>query len=415
MRSRERVLQSMSFQQPDKVAIDFGSHRSSSIMAIAYTKLREHLGLPKKPPKVYDMLQQLAIIDDDVLDRFQVDCIELGRGFNQNETDWKPWILPNGIECLIPAWITPVLDRAGNWIIHGPDGTSIAIQKKGMMYFDQTNFPLSIDPEERLDRLEELFDYNMWNGVVGPPGLIPWDEAGMHHLADGAKKLRESSDRAIVGLFGGSIFEGGQQFFRIDNFLSILVAQPDLANRFLEKLTNIFLKRLELYLKAVGPYIDVVLFSDDYGMQTGSQISPAMFQEFFKPRHKAMWDLTKQLAKVKIMLHCCGSITQLLPDMLDAGLDAINPVQTSSKFMEAEQLKAQFKDRITFWGGGCNTQRVLPMGTPSEVREDVLQNLDILTPGGGFVFQQIHNIQADVPPENIVAMFDAISEWNDHH
>jgi uroporphyrinogen decarboxylase len=178
---------------------------------------------------------------------------------------------------------------------------------------------------------------------------------------------------------------------------------------------SIFMKRLELYLKAVGPYIDVVLFSDDYGMQTGSQISLAMFQEFFKPRHKEMWDFAKKLAPVKVMMHSCGSITTLLPDMIDAGLDAVNPVQTSCKFMEPERIKAQYKDQITFWGGGCNTQQILPFGTPAEVREDVLRNLDVMAQGGGFVFQQIHNIQADVPPENVVAMFDAIAEWNDVH
>ena len=412
MNSRERVLYSMNYQQPDKIAVDFGSHRSSSIMAIAYARLRDYLGLPKRPPRVYDMLQQLAIIDDDVLERFNIDCIELGRGFSQDESNWKPWVLPDGIECLIPKWIDPQLDDQGSWIISGPDGTPIAIQKKGMVYFDQTYFPLSMNPEDKLDHLEEMFAYNMWHGVVGPPGPITWDEAGMRLLADGAKKLRAGSDRAIVGLFGGSIFEGGQQFFRIDNFYKFLKSKPDLVHRFLDKLTGIFMHRLDLYLKAVGPYIDIVLFSDDYGTQTSSQISLAMFIEYFKPRHKMMWDLAKQLAHVRVMLHSCGSISNLLPDMIDAGLDAVNPVQTSCKFMEPERIKSQFKDQVTFWGGGCNTQQILPMGSPAEVREDVLRNLDILAPGGGFVFQQIHNIQADVPPENIVAMFDAISEWN---
>ena len=412
MNSRERVVESMNFHQPDKVALDFGSHRSSGIMAIAYARLRDYLGLTKSPPKVYDMLQQLAIIDDDVLALFNIDCIELGRGYCQDDSFWKPWVLPDGTECLIPRWIDPHLDGDGSWVINGPDGTPIAIQKKGMVYFDQTHFPLSMNPEDKLDHLEEMFAYNMWHGVVGPPGPISWDEAGMSYLADGAKKLRAGSDRAIVGLFGGSIFEGGQQFFRIDNFYKFLKSKPDLVHRFLDRLTSIFMQRLELYLKAVGPYIDIVLFSDDYGTQTSSQISLAMFNEFFKPRHKMMWDFAKQVAPVKVMLHSCGSITNLLPDMIDAGLDAVNPVQTSCKFMEPERIKSQFKDQITFWGGGCNTQQILPMGSPAEVREDVLRNLDILAPGGGFVFQQIHNIQADVSPENIVAMFDAISEWN---
>ncbi|MFN8489516.1 MAG: uroporphyrinogen decarboxylase family protein [Caldilineaceae bacterium] len=414
MNSRERVLQSMNFQQPDRVAIDFGAHRSSGIAAMAYTRLRDYLELPKRLPKVYDMPQQLAIIDDDVLERFHIDCIELGRGFCRNEADWKPWVLPNGVECLIPHWIN-LRQENGHWVFSGPDDTAIAIQKQGMVYFDQTCFPLMEDPEAKIERLEEMLNYNMWAAMSAPPGPVSWDEAGMCFLAEGARKFREQTDRAIVGLFGGSIFEGGQQLFRMDNFYVALATEPDLVHRFLDKLTSLFMQRLALYLKAVGPYIDIILFGDDYGMQTGPQISPAMFREFFKPRHQQLWQYAKKLAPVKVMLHSCGSISDLLPDMIEAGLDAVNPVQINCKKMEAERLKAAFKDQITFWGGGCNTQQILPLGTPAEVRADVLKNLDSLAPGGGFVFQQIHNIQADVPPENIVAMFDAVAEWNGMH
>lgn len=416
MNSRERVLQSMNFEQPNRVAVDFGAHRSSGIQALAYVRLRDYLGLPKRPPKVYDMPQQLAIIDEDVLERFNIDCIELGRGFALNDSDWKPWVLPDGTECLVPHWINPIR-KNGSWVLKGPDGeTEIAIQKKGMVYFDQTFFPFMDDLEEKIERMEELMNYNMWAGVPAPPGPVSWDEEGMKFLAEGAKRFREKTDRAIVGLFGAPIFEGGQQMVRMDNYLMLLATEPDLVHRFLDKLVSIYLKRLEMYLKAVGPYIDLILFSDDYGMQTGPQISPAMFREFFKPRHAQMWGMVKKLApSVKTLLHSCGTISDLLPDMIEAGLDAVNPVQTNCKRMEPERLKSDFKGQVTFWGGGCNTQQVLPTGTPEEVREDVLKNLDILAPGGGYVFQQIHNIQADVPPENVVAMFDAIAEWNGLH
>jgi uroporphyrinogen decarboxylase len=414
MNSRERVMQSLNYQQPDRVAIDFGAHRSSGIQAMTYARLRDYLGLPKRPPKVYDMPQQLAVIDEDVLQRFNVDCIELGRGFNNDDDDWKEWVLPDGTECLIPKRINPVKDEAGNWVIHGPDGTPIAIQKEGMVYFDQVHFPFAKDPEEKIDRLEELFDYNLWysGAMAAPPGPFTWDAEGMRYLSEGAKKLRASTDRAINGIFGGSFFEGGQMFFRMDNYYMALAAEPDMVHRFLDKLVSIYMERLEMYLDAVGPYIDVILFSDDYGMQTGSQISPEMFREFFKPRHALLWQTAKKLAPVKTLLHSCGSIINLLPDMIEAGLDAVNPVQTNTRNMEPERLKSELGGKITFWGGGANTQQVLPNGTPAEVREDVLGNLDILAPGGGFVFQQIHNIQANVPPQNIVAMFDAVAEWN---
>jgi uroporphyrinogen decarboxylase len=414
MISQERVHKTLSYEQPDQAVVDFGAHRSSGIAAMAYVRLRDYLGLPKQPPKVYDMPQQLAIIDDDVLDRFGVDCVELGRGFCLDDSDWKPWVLPDKTECLIPHWVNPVLENGG-WVLKGPDGTPIAVQKEGMVYFDQTHFPLAEKPEEGIHRLEELLQYNMWAGVVAPPGPVTWNEEGTRFLAEGARRLREKTDRAIVGLFGGPIFEGGQQLFRMDNYYILLATNPALAHRFLDQLVSIYLRQLELYVKAVGPYIDVILFSDDYGMQTGPQISPKMFREFFKPRYQQMWQYAKQLAPVKVLLHSCGSIVRLLPDMIEAGLDAVNPVQTNTKDMEPERLKSEFGGRITFWGGGCDTRYVLPRGTPEEVREDVLRNLDILAPGGGYVFQQVHNIQWDVPPENIVAMFDAVAEWNRTH
>ena len=151
-----------------------------------------------------------------------------------------------------------------------------------------------------------------------------------------------------------------------------------------------------------------VVFGDDLGMQTGPQISPGMYREFFKPRHALLWNRAKARADVRVMLHCCGGVRPLLPDLIEAGLDAINPVQVSCAGMEAAGLKADFGREITFWGGGCDTHAVLPRGTPDEVFEHVRQQIGILRPGGGFVFQQVHNILADVPPENIAAMAAAL-------
>jgi uroporphyrinogen decarboxylase len=190
--------------------------------------------------------------------------------------------------------------------------------------------------------------------------------------------------------------------------MMLLAAEPKHAHDFLDKLVEIHLANLEKFLSAVGDYIDIILFGDDLGMQTGPIISPRMYREFFKPRHRLLWNRAKQLADIKVMLHCCGGVRELMPDLIEAGLDAINPVQISCSGMEADRLKADFGKDITFWGGGCDTRNILPTGTPQQVAENVKEQVSILSPGGGFVFQQVHNILANIPPANIVAMFDAV-------
>ncbi|HEX2973095.1 MAG TPA: uroporphyrinogen decarboxylase family protein [Tepidisphaeraceae bacterium] len=403
MTSRQRVLSAVNHVQPDRVPIDFGGHRSSGIMAIAYRKLREHLGLPERLPRVYDMIQQLAIIDEDVLHRFGVDTIELGRGFCQEDRYWKPWQLPDGSDCLIPAWVD-VRKSGEDWIIHSPTGRPVGIQKAGSLYFEQTYWPFIEGMPSDLSCLPEALAEVSWS-VPTPPG--PGAD-----LAAGAKAFRESTDRAIIGLFGGNLLETGQMLFRNDNFFMLLAGEPQEAHRFLDRLVEMHLANLEKYLSAVGPYIDIILFGDDLGMQTGPQMSPRMYHEFFYPRHRAMWQRVKELSKAKIMLHCCGGVRELLNDLIDAGLDTINPVQITCSGMEASGLKRDFGSRLCFWGGACDTREILPKGTRAEVRRHVLHQLKTLSPGGGFVFQQVHNVMADVPPENIVAMFDAVGVFN---
>ena len=415
MNSRDRVRQAMDFVQPERVPVDFGAHRSSGIMAMAYANLRDYLGLPKRPLKVYDIPQQLAVLDEDILDLFHIDTIELGRGFCLDDSEWSPWVLPDGSECLIPSWVNPRKTTEGHWLVFGPDGkTPIAMQKKGVLYFETIHWPLEKTPHE-LDRLADEIGFTMWAApaMTSPPGPVSAvTEEGARYLTAGARKLRESTDRAIVGLFGGNLFELGQWLFGMEGFYVLLAGEPDLVNDYLDRLTAIHLRNLEAYLGAVGPYIDVIAFGDDYGMQTGPQISPRMYKKYFKPRHERMWWRAKELAPVKVMLHSCGSFPEFLDDMIDVGLDAFNPVQISSANMEPERLKAQFGGRITFWGGGCDTQQVIRSGTPQEIREHVLRNMEIFAPGGGFVFQQVHNIMADIPPANVVAMFNAVAEFN---
>jgi len=307
----------------------------------------------------------------------------------------------------MPAWALPQREE-GRWIIRSPSGRVLAQMPDGALYFEQCYWPyLEVDD---LDQLETALTENMWCQVKSPPGPLTAGPDGLQRLAEGAKRLRERTDRAIIGLFGGNLLEIGQFLYRNDGFFMLLAAEPKRAQEFLDRLVSLHLKNLEAFLAAVGPYIDIILFGDDLGMQNGPQISPQMYRELFKSRHSRMWHRAKELAPVKVMLHCCGGVRELLNDLIEAGLDAINPVQISCRGMDPRALKADFGDRLTFWGGGCDTHKILPTGTPDEIRRHVAEQVAVFKPGGGFVFQQVHNILADVPPENVLAMFEAARE-----
>jgi uroporphyrinogen decarboxylase len=404
---RERIRASFAHREPDRVPIDFSGHRSSGIAALAYAKLRNHLCLPKKPIRIYDPIQQMAIVDEDVLELFGVDTIELGRAFALDDASWAGWTLPDGSPCQMPAWALPERSK-GEWVFRSKSEKVIARMPDGALYFEQAYFPFADEAGPKT--IPAAMQESMWHTLASPPGPLAEGSVGLQRLAEGARGLRAKTDRAILGLFGGNLLESGQFLYRNDNFFVLLAAEPEKAHDFLDRLVEIHLTKLEQFLGAVGSYIDIVVFGDDLGMQTGPQISPAMYREFFKPRHGLMWKRAKQLADVKVMLHCCGGVRELLPDLIDAGLDAINPVQISCSGMDAHELKCDFGKDLVFWGGGCDTQEILPNGTPELIRRHVKEQVGALSAGGGFVFQQVHNILAGVPSENIVAMFDAVNE-----
>jgi uroporphyrinogen decarboxylase len=355
---------------------------------------------------MYDIIQQLAVVDDDVLDLFHVDTVELGRAFALEDRWWHDWVLPDGTPCQIPVWLSPERDGK-RWILRSPRGTVLAQMPDGALFFEQVHYPFHGGVPDHA-HLAAAFQESMWTGIASPPGPEAEGPGGTERLRHGARVLRETTDRAILGLFGGNLLECGQFLYRNDGFFLLLAGEPERAHDFLDHLVTLHLRNLETYLRNVGPYIDVIVFGDDLGMQTGPQISPAMYREFFKPRHAKLWKRAKELADVKVMLHCCGGVQELLGDLIEAGLDAINPVQITCRGMDAAGLKRDFGRQLTFWGGGCDTREILVRGTPDDVSRHVREQVRILSPGGGFVFQQVHNILADVPPRNIVAMFRSV-------
>ena len=397
MTSRERVLTTLNHREPDKIPIDFGGMGSTGIMAIAYNKLKQELGLENHITKMLDINQQLAIPEKEILDLFQVDVISLESSYLQNDREWKNWQLPDNSkveipEELFPKWI------GEEWVLM--DGERIkARMPESCLYFEYSNPPLEFAATEL-----DIQNYS-WNY---------FSDEYFRALENKAKQLYEETEYAIMGGFGGNIIEEYQVLRGYSNAMLDLVADQNFAEALIGKLTEVHLSNLEKYLQAVSKYIQVIQMGDDLGMQSGPQISLELYQAYIKPAHKKIYQYVKQNSDLFLFLHSCGSIYDFIPDLIDAGVDILNPVQFSAANMDSENLKEKFGDKITFWGGGVDTQKILPFGTPEEVSEQVEKQIKILSPGGGFVFAAVHNIQANAPIENIIKLFETVIKFREY-
>lgn len=411
MNSRERVLSSILHKEPDRVPVDLGSTPSSGISAIAYNNLKTHLGMNTGYNRVYDVVQQVTQPEEMILDRFHIDVVDVGRMFNTLDTDWYETALPDGSKAQYPAWFRPVLQSDGSFDAFVADGTRVGKMAKGATFFDQTCFPYLDGYPDNYGQLPEAMSKVVWAALVHSP----WDRASepgfWTTLREKALELRAKSDRAIMIVCGCNLFEWGTFLRRMDNFLMDMYAEPEEVEKLLDALMEQHLATLEKVCRAVGDIVDILRFGDDLGMDSGPFMSPDVYRRLFKPRHKQLCDYVKKHSRMKTFLHTCGSIYQLIPDLIEAGYDVLNPVQTSCRDMEPERLKREFGADVTFWGGGSDTRHILNRGTVREVKDDVKRRLEVFAPGGGFVFNPIHNIMPDVPPQNVMAMFEAIEEF----
>jgi uroporphyrinogen decarboxylase len=412
MTSRERILIALEHREPDRVPVDLGATPSSGISAIAYGNLKRHLGLTGGQTRVYDVVQQLAEPEDEILDRFHIDALDVGRAFNTRPEDWYPVTLFDGSPAFYPRWFQPQRTPDGGWRALAPDGVELAVQLKNMNFFDQTCFPWLDDYPADLSGLPAAMRRVHWAALAHSP----WDHAAEENfwedLRTKTRALRQRSDRALMIVVGCNLFEWGTFLRRIDGFLMDLLAEPAQVECLLDALLAIHLRTLERVCAAVGDLVDLCRFGDDLGTDTGPFMSPDLYRRYFKPRHAQLCAYVHRHSQMRTFLHSCGSIHALLPDLIEAGFEVINPVQTACRDMDAARLKREFGRDVTFWGGGADTRHVLNRGSPADVRRDVLARLAIFAPGGGYVFNPIHNILADVPPANIVAMFAAIDEFN---
>ncbi len=412
MTSRERVLAAVNHQEPDRVPIDLGSTSSSDISTIAYYNLKKYLGLTSGHTRVYDVVQQLALPEDDILERFHIDVVDVGRMFNTRDEDWYDVTLPTGEEVQFPIWFKPVKQPSGAWDVFAPDGDRIATMPLKATFFDQTYFPYSDGYPDTFKNMPELMRKVQWFGIAPSP----WDHSSepdfWQQLREKTLSLRQNTDKALLITAGCALFEGGNFLRRIDNFLMDLLLQPDEVARLLDALMEIHLQTLENVCDAVGDVVDLIRLSDDLGTGTGPFMAPETYRQLFKPRHTILCNYIKEHSQAHTFLHSCGSIYKLLPDLIEAGFEIINPVQTNARDMDPARLKKEFGRDLTFWGGGVDPRHILNHGTPAEVKAEVKRNLEIFAPGGGYVFNTIHNIMPDVPPQNIVAMYEAVEEFN---
>jgi uroporphyrinogen decarboxylase len=414
MTRRERVIAALDHKAPDRVPVDLAAMRSTGITAVAYGRLKEHLGIREGSVRVYDVVQQLAQPEPTILDYWGADVVDLGRVFLTEPSDWKDFVLPDGRPAKIPSSINFVADGSGGWRALAADGTPIGAMPAGAYYLSQTEFPLKDwDGEDLsvLDRLPQLMDHVTWAALPSAPNHKP---PTPEHLADirrRAKALYETTDYAVMIAFGANLLEWGQYLCRMDQFLIDLMENRRKAEAILDKLLESHLAGLEKLLPAVDGYVQIIQMGDDFGTQNALEISPRLYREIFKPRQKLIYEAVRKKSSLRIFLHSCGAIADILPDLIEIGVEAINPVQTSARGMDPARLKREYGKDLTFWGGGCDTQRILPLGTPAEIRAHVKERIGLLAPGGGFVFTQVHNIMPHVPPENIAAMVDAVREF----
>jgi uroporphyrinogen decarboxylase len=404
MTSRERVLQALNHKQPDRVPVDLGSATVTGISAIAYNRLKKHLEI-HKPTRVFDVVQQLANVDMEVVDLFGVDALDINR-ISVESGDWYEIELPDGSKAQYPGWYRPMKNSDGSWYTVDAEGTVLSRKAAGAPFFDQMYFPWENGYPENINDLHKALKKISW---------VVHSHASNLNAAELRQKLidlKESTGKALVMSGGVKLAELGFFVRRMDNMLMDLMTDEPKLSQMLDLMVDMHLSGLEKKCASLGDIVDVIRFGDDLGMTTGPLMDLDTFRKHFKPRYKVLCDYVKKNTGMKIFMHSCGSVKQFIPDFIEVGIDILNPVQTNCYDMDPVNLKREYGKDIVFWGGGVDTASVLNRATPAEVRQDVLKRCEIFSKDGGFVFAPIHNILSEVPPENIIAAYNAVLEFN---
>jgi uroporphyrinogen decarboxylase len=379
MTSRERVLAAINHREPDRPPIDLGGNQTG-IHKFAYQKLIDLLGL-KEEIVIMDLVQQLAKPSEAVLERLHVDTRYVSA---QGAESFKGGVVKR--------------ERGGRLWHDFTDefGVTWSMPDDHPYYFD-----ISYSPLAGLS-LDEIRAYPF------PKGDDPSRFVG---LRDRALEIKRNTPYAVISGISGVVYETCWYMRGLERLFMDMIEQPEILEAIIDRTLKFWMDWFRLFLDEVSDVVDVIMIGDDLGSQNGPLFPPRIYRSIVKPRHKQLVQYIKSRTGAKIWYHTCGSVIEYIPDLLDNGIDILNPVQTNAKGMEARGLKSQFGDRLVFWGGGIDAQHVLPGASPDEVKSAVRESMSILKPGGGYVFNNVHNIQADIPPENVLALFDAAFEF----
>ena len=378
MKSHERVLKALSHQEPDRIPIDLGGFQTG-IHKKAYKSLLEYLGLEDEIT-IMDPIQQIAKPCEELLERFHVDFRYV--------------------------------------IAHGPDGFAGGIEENvrdGRLWHDMKDefgvvWSMPDDQQLYMDISHHPLAEAAINEIADYPFPDGGDQSRFSGVREQALQLRNKTPYALATGIGGVVYEICWYMRGLERWFTDMIENPAFCEALLDKTLQFWLDYYTGFLAEVGDLVDVVMIGDDLAGQYGPLFSPVFYRKIVKPRQKKLVQHIKNLTNAKIWYHTCGSCQQLIPDLIDNGVNILNPVQISAAEMDPRELKKQFGDQMVFWGGGIDAQHILPFATPEEIKQEVRKNLELFKPGGGYIFNNVHNIQAGVPSENIVSMYDSAYE-----
>jgi hypothetical protein len=412
MTSSKNFLDTLNHKEPERLVVDFGATAVTGIHALVVEQLRNHFGLEKKPVTVHEPYQMLGRVDEDLREAMGVDVTGLygpENMFGHRQEDWKEWRTPWGQLVMVPGAFHTSPDGTGGIFVYPRGDVSVPASARmpgAAYFFDAVNRQLPVD-DARLDVSDNLEEFTLWTEE---------DVDFWRREADRVK----GSEQGIIASFGGTAIgdialvpalnlKAPKGIRDVAEWYMSTLMRTDYLHEVFERQTDIALENLALALEATGDAVDAVFIcGTDFGTQDSSFCSPDTFDELYAPYYRKINNWIHAHTRWKTFKHSCGAVEPFMQHFIDAGFDIINPVQVNAAGMDPARLKEKYGDRLVFWGGGVDTQKILPFAPPDKVREHVLRECEILFPRGGFVFNTVHNIQANVPLENVLAMLEGI-------